>query len=141
MKVMQPLSPSLFLLGGAKFETKMPLVEKYLNLYDQVFVGGALTNDVLKARGYEVGTSLVSDVSLVGAPFLWSEKLLLPVDVIVDGPSGKDLRDGRAGAQNMIPSSTGAASGCEAGCHSIGYNRGEDQRRASPVVRSARDRG
>ena len=28
---------------------------------------------------------------------------------IVDGPSGRDLRDGRAGAQNIIPSSTGAA--------------------------------
>ncbi len=88
MKVMQPQSPSLFLLGGAKFETKMPLVEKYLNLYDHVFVGGALANDVLKARGYEVGTSLVSDVSLAKAPFLWSEKLLLPLDVIVDGPYG-----------------------------------------------------
>lgn len=88
MKVMTPEHPSLFLLGGAKFETKMPLVEKYLDLYDNVFVGGALTNDVLKARGFEVGTSLVSDVSLVGAPFLWSEKLIIPVDVVVDGPSG-----------------------------------------------------
>ena len=88
MKVMTPEHPSLFLLGGAKFETKMPLVEKYLDLYDNVFVGGALTNDVLKARGFEVGTSLVSDVSLVGAPFLWSEKLIIPVDVVVDGPAG-----------------------------------------------------
>ncbi len=88
MKVMKPEHPSLFLLGGAKFETKMPLVEKYLDLYDNVFVGGALTNDVLKARGFEVGTSLVSDVSLIDAPFLWSEKLLIPVDVVVDGPSG-----------------------------------------------------
>ena len=87
-KVMEPLHPSLFLLGGAKFETKMPLVEKYLSLYDHVFVGGALTNDVLKARGFEVGQSLVSEVSLVDAPFLWSEKLLIPVDVVVDGPNG-----------------------------------------------------
>lgn len=87
-KVMEPNSPSLFLLGGAKFETKMPLVEKYLGFYDNVFIGGALANDVLKARGLEVGKSLVSDVSLVGAPFLWSEKLLVPIDVIVDGPGG-----------------------------------------------------
>lgn len=87
-KVMQPQHPSLFLLGGAKFETKMPLVEKYLDLYDHVFVGGALTNDVLKARGFEVGTSLVSDVSLADAPFLWSEKMLIPIDVVVDGPNG-----------------------------------------------------
>ena len=87
-KVMVPKHPSLFLLGGAKFETKMPLVEKYLNLYDQVFIGGALANDVLKAKGYEVGQSLVSDVSLAGAEFLKSEKIIIPVDVIVDGPRG-----------------------------------------------------
>ena len=88
LKVMNPQTPSLFLLGGAKFETKMPLVEKYLALYDYVFMGGAPTNDILKARGFEVGTSLVSDISLADAPFLWSEKLLVPVDVIVEGPSG-----------------------------------------------------
>ncbi len=87
-KVMDPERPSLFLLGGAKFETKMPLVSKYLDLYDHVFIGGALTNDILKARGFEVGTSLVSDVSLADAPFLHSEKLLIPIDVIVDGPDG-----------------------------------------------------
>jgi phosphoglycerate kinase len=87
-KVMTPERPALFLLGGAKFETKMPLVEKYLDLYDFVFIGGALTNDVLKARGLEVGQSLVSDLSLKDAPFLWSEKLLVPIDVIVDGPRG-----------------------------------------------------
>lgn len=88
-KVMQPASPSLFLLGGAKFETKMPLVEKYLSLYDKVFIAGALANDVLKARGYEVGESLVSDISLKNAPFLHSDKLLLPIDLKVEGPDGK----------------------------------------------------
>jgi phosphoglycerate kinase len=88
-KVMDPERPALFLLGGAKFETKMPLVEKYLKLYDHVFICGALINDILKAKGYEVGQSLVSDVSLVGAPFLESPKLIMPIDVMVDGPSGR----------------------------------------------------
>ena len=87
-KVMQPNHPSLFLLGGAKFETKMPLVEKYLALYDHVLVGGALANDVLKARGLEVGQSLVSEISLKDASFLWSEKMIVPVDVVVEGPRG-----------------------------------------------------
>ena len=86
--VMKPVSPSLFIIGGAKFETKMPLVEKYLNIYNHIFIGGALVNDVLKAKGYEVGTSLVSDVSLVGESFLDNPKLLLPVDLVVDGGVG-----------------------------------------------------
>lgn len=91
-KTMQPVSPSLFLLGGAKFETKMPLVEKFLDLYDRVFIGGALANDIFKARGFEVGQSLVSDISLKDASFLYSEKLLLPIDVTVDGPNGKKIK-------------------------------------------------
>jgi len=87
-KVTVPTSPSLFLLGGAKFETKMPLVEKYLKLYDHVFIAGALMNDIFKAKGYEVGESLVSEVSLVGMSFLDDPKLILPIDVMVEGPQG-----------------------------------------------------
>lgn len=81
-KAMSPQSPSLFILGGAKFETKMPLVEKFLSLYDHIFIAGALANDFFKAQGYAVGTSLVSDISLAGSPLLSEPKLLLPVDVI-----------------------------------------------------------
>lgn len=87
-KAMHPVSPSLFVLGGAKFETKIPLVEKYLALYDRVFVTGALLNDMLKAWGYEVGTSLVSNVSLAGAAFLSNPKLVLAVDVVVQSERG-----------------------------------------------------
>jgi len=92
-KVMKPESPSLFLLGGAKFETKMPLVEKYLELYDHVFIAGALMNDIFKAKGYEVGKSLVSDVSLAGSPLLDNPKLIIPIDVVVDGPDGQVVKN------------------------------------------------
>jgi phosphoglycerate kinase len=91
-KAMDPQHPSLFILGGAKFDTKMPLIEKYLELYDNVFIGGALANDVLKARGFEVGKSLVSDISLQDAPFLHNKKLLVPIDVVVDGPDGRQKK-------------------------------------------------
>ncbi len=60
-KVFNPEHPFVFILGGAKFDTKLPLVKKYLNSADTVFVGGALANDVFKAKGYEVGKSLVLD--------------------------------------------------------------------------------
>jgi len=83
--VMKPTSPSLFIIGGAKFDTKMPLVEKYLKVYNHSFIGGALVNDVLKAKGYSVGTSLVSDISLEGSAFLNDPKLLMPVDLVVNG--------------------------------------------------------
>ncbi len=87
-KAMQPASPSLFLLGGAKFETKMPLVARYLEIYDHVFVGGALANDFFKAKGFEVGESLVSDIDLTGNSVVTHPKIVLPIDVTVSSGSG-----------------------------------------------------
>jgi phosphoglycerate kinase len=37
-----PAHPFLFILGGLKFETKLPLVEKFLKIADNIFIGGAL---------------------------------------------------------------------------------------------------
>lgn len=87
-KSLSPEHPSLFCLGGAKFDTKMPLVEKFLDLYDEVFIGGAIVNDFFKAKGFEVGQSLVSDIDLSNSPLLAHPKIILPVDVTIDGPNG-----------------------------------------------------
>ena len=39
-KAFHPPHPFLFLLGGAKFETKVSLVEKFLNIADEIFIAG-----------------------------------------------------------------------------------------------------
>lgn len=83
-----PAHPSLLILGGAKFETKEPLIERFAKIYKHVFISGALMNDIFKARGYEVGTSLVSDVSLEGKPVMQIENILLPTDVSVQSVDG-----------------------------------------------------
>lgn len=88
-KVMQPTSPAVFILGGAKFETKMPLVERYTQIYDTVFIGGALANDIFKARGFEVGKSLVSDVDLSGNAILENPRVMVPTDVVVKNGGGE----------------------------------------------------
>ncbi len=59
-KVFSPEHPFLFILGGAKTETKLPLFAKFIKTADYIFIGGVLANDFLKARGFEVGKSLVS---------------------------------------------------------------------------------
>ncbi|MFA6077197.1 MAG: phosphoglycerate kinase [Candidatus Paceibacterota bacterium] len=78
-----PERPFLFILGGAKFSTKLPLIEKYLELADNVFIGGALSNDVLKARGYEVGQSLVDDSGYDLTKLLENKKLIVPEDIVI----------------------------------------------------------
>lgn len=87
-KGLNPESPSLFILGGAKFETKEPLLEAILPRYDTIFIGGALANDFLKAEGLEVGTSLISEGTEKIKELLESGKLLLPVDAVVEEEGG-----------------------------------------------------
>jgi phosphoglycerate kinase len=82
-----PKHPFLFILGGAKFSTKMPLIKKYLKFADYIFIGGALANDFLKAEGYIVGKSLVDDSNFDTRKIIKSKKIILPVDVKVK--SGK----------------------------------------------------
>jgi len=78
-----PSTPSFSILGGAKFETKAPLIKSLLSTYDHLFLTGALANDVFKARGMPVGISLVSK-ELPGEGVLNHPHFLAPVDVTVE---------------------------------------------------------
>lgn len=92
-KVMQsPKKPFLFILGGAKFSTKLPLIKKYLSKADYVFIGGALFNDFLKASGFEIGKSLSSDFDLKTIQKISkNKKILLPLDVLVLDENNKKI--------------------------------------------------
>ncbi|MDE2041103.1 MAG: phosphoglycerate kinase [Patescibacteria group bacterium] len=81
-RAFDPSHPFLFILGGAKFETKLPLLEKFMKIADFVFVGGALANDLFKKKGYEIGQSLTSKGDIDLRRIADSAKLLLPVDVM-----------------------------------------------------------
>lgn len=82
-KARSPEHPSFAILGGAKFETKAPLIKQLLASYDHVFITGALANDVFMAKGLPVGRSLVSEEA-PGADVLAHPHFLAPVDVTVE---------------------------------------------------------
>src|SRR3989338_5455489 len=86
-KAFNPPHPMLVVLGGAKFETKTPLIEKFLTIADNIYVCGALANDIYRARGYETGLSLLS-YSELSQNLLENPKLHVPSDVIVHSLSG-----------------------------------------------------
>jgi len=89
-KALKPKRPSLAIVSGTKFSTKEPLLRSLLRSYDQVFVGGALANDFIKAKGYSVGTSLVFDEGQESIKKLLAEKrLLTPIDAVVAPLHGK----------------------------------------------------
>jgi phosphoglycerate kinase len=92
-KAFNPPKPFLFILAGAKFETKFPLVKKFLELADTVFLGGALANDLLKAKGYEIGLSKHAFSDLGFAEVGASPKLILPIDVVVEASGVAAIKD------------------------------------------------
>jgi phosphoglycerate kinase len=82
-----PPKPSLFILGGAKFATKEPLIRKFLNVYDKIFIGGAIANEFFKGMGYEVGRSLVHNGS-IPHDILYNKQIVLPKSVRVADSDG-----------------------------------------------------
>ena len=73
--------PFVLIIGGAKFETKVPLIKKFLLKADDVFIGGAIANSFLKQQGFLVGDSLVDDKVKGLASLLKFKKIHVPVDV------------------------------------------------------------
>lgn len=87
-KARVPDHPSFAVLGGAKFETKAPLVKSLLGSYDHLFVTGALANDVYKAQGFPVGRSLISEEQ--PTPYILNHPhFLAPRDVTVQRSDGQ----------------------------------------------------
>jgi phosphoglycerate kinase len=62
--------PTVLVVGGAKIESKLPMIEALLPQIDHVLVGGGVANTLLKASGAEVGQSLVDAQYLVAAEAL-----------------------------------------------------------------------
>ncbi len=88
-RAIHPKGNSLFILGGAKFDTKIPLLEKFIPLYSSVFVCGALSNSIWKAEGLEMGKSLVEDIPASVMKHV-SGKVGTPSDVVVVDSKNKE---------------------------------------------------
>ena len=78
--------PYVAVLGGAKVSDKINVIEGLLNKADKIIIGGAMAYTFLKAKGIEVGKSLVEDEQLDFARECLNkgkDKIILPVDHIV----------------------------------------------------------
>ncbi|WP_047864017.1 phosphoglycerate kinase [Rubrobacter aplysinae] len=100
-----PERPMVAILGGAKVSDKLSVIESLLGSADTLLIGGAMCFTFFKARGYEVGKSLVEDEYLDEARRLMDEagdRLVLPVDVVVAGEMSESA-ESRAVEADKIP--------------------------------------
>ena len=83
-----PERPLLAIMGGAKVSDKIQLIENLLNKVDVLLVGGGMAYTFFKAKGYEIGTSLLDAESIDLAKKLMDDaeakgvKMLIPVDTV-----------------------------------------------------------
>lgn len=87
--VNNPERPFVAILGGAKVADKLNVIENLLSKVDTLIIGGGMAYTFLKAKGCEVGTSLVDDEKLDYCANMLKKaeekgvKLLLPVDTVI----------------------------------------------------------
>ena len=87
--IKEPKRPFVVILGGAKVETKISILKKFVQKADSIIVGGAMAYTFLYAMGQNIGTSICHQESVEVAKEIIEEvkktgkKLLLPVDHIV----------------------------------------------------------
>ncbi|MFD5638933.1 phosphoglycerate kinase, partial [Streptomyces sp. NPDC127077] len=89
--------PYVVALGGSKVSDKLAVIDQLLGKADRILIGGGMAFTFLKAKGYEVGTSLLQEdqIPAVTEYMERAEKLgvelVLPVDVVV-APGFPDLK-------------------------------------------------
>jgi len=82
-KIINPKKPLVVVLGGAKIETKIKLVERLGKKAQHILIGGALANNFFVARKYEVGKSLIDEKTIKFAKKYKKGNIILPIDVLV----------------------------------------------------------
>ena len=96
--VEDPVRPFVAILGGAKVADKLNVISNLLEKCDTLIIGGGMAYTFLKAKGYEIGKSLVDDTKIDYCKEMMEKaeklgkKLLLPVDsvTIADFPNPID---------------------------------------------------
>ncbi len=85
----KPERPFVAILGGAKVADKLNVISNLLEKCDTLIIGGGMAYTFLKAKGYEIGTSLLDEEKIdyckemIAKAEKAGKKLLLPIDTVV----------------------------------------------------------
>ena len=81
-----PPHPFVVILGGAKVADKIGVIENLVTKADKILIGGGMAFTFLKAKGYNIGKSLLDEENLDFCKKILAEfndKIILPVDFAV----------------------------------------------------------
>ncbi len=84
-----PKHPFVAILGGAKISDKIGVIDNLISKVDALLIGGGMAYTFLKAKGYEIGDSLLEEDKIELAKSLMEKaekqgvKLVLPLDNVI----------------------------------------------------------
>ena len=81
-----PEHPFVVILGGAKVADKIGVIENLVTKADKILIGGGMAFTFLKAKGYEIGKSLLDEENIEFCQRIladYGDKIVLPVDFAV----------------------------------------------------------
>ena len=96
--IKNPVHPFVAILGGAKIEDKLGVIENLLNTVDVLIIGGGMSYTFLKAIGGNVGHSIVDEskieycYNVVKQAINKGVKILLPVDDVCNTSFDRELK-------------------------------------------------
>lgn len=94
--VNNPGRPFVAIMGGAKVGDKIPVIDEILKKVDTLIIGGAMTYTFMKAKGYDIGMSLLDGenvmqaLEVIKAADKLGVNLMLPVDVVCSDKFGEN---------------------------------------------------
>ncbi len=104
-----PAKPFVAIIGGAKISDKIGVIDNLLDKVDALLIGGGMANTFLRARGVNVGNSLLEadKVELAGKLMRKAKaggvELQLPVDAVVAPAASPDAEHKVVGVQEIPP--------------------------------------
>ncbi|MFC3799296.1 phosphoglycerate kinase [Cohnella sp. GCM10012308] len=94
-----PERPFTAIVGGSKVKDKIDVIDKMIEIADNIIIGGGISYTFFKSQGYEIGQSLLDESKLekvkefVEKAKQLGKKLYLPVDLVIsdDFKSDKNI--------------------------------------------------
>lgn len=87
--VADPKRPFIAIMGGAKVADKIKVIDNLLEKVDTLIIGGGMSYTFFKAKGYEIGSSILDEngielaKEIIDKASKLNKDLVLPVDIVV----------------------------------------------------------
>ena len=92
--LVEPVHPFVVILGGSKVSDKIGVIENLVKKADKIMIGGGMAYTFLKAKGINIGKSILDEESIDFCKNIlanYSDKIVLPVDNLVTNEFSNDV--------------------------------------------------